>query len=155
MVDSRVDPGTVITLGRFSPGKPYEPMWKSMRVTPGSKLKFTLYDLGPGIRIHERTSFATGQSDVPDIYKWLRSQPRIGGLNNWGYGSLDLDKPTLKGWGEVTMNVLADDAWKAAINSEYGKCMTYVAQMKKTAPSQYSDADCASLTPATFSQTYT
>jgi hypothetical protein len=155
LVDSTAKPKTAITLGKFSPGNPYEPLWKSMRVTPGSKLQFTLLDAGPGFRLASRTSFATAQSDVPDIYGWMRNRPRISGPNNWGYGSLDLNKPLLNERGEIQLLVLSDEEWKAAINSEYGKCIAYVTKMKATDPSRYSFEDCASLTPATFSQTYT
>jgi hypothetical protein len=116
---------------------------------------FTLQDMGPGIRINLRKSFAIGRLDVPDIETWLRGQPRIAGLNNWGYGSLALDTPLLKGYGQLNMRVLTDDEWNAEIKSEYTKCMTYVAQMKATAPSQYLDADCASLTAEIFGKTYT
>jgi hypothetical protein len=116
---------------------------------------FTLHDVSPGVRLNLRKSFAIGRSDVPDIDKWLRSQPSIAGLNNWGYGSLDLNRILGQGYGRLSMTVLSDDAWNAAIKTEYTNCMAYVAQMKKTAPSQYSDADCASITAATFSQVYT
>ena len=150
----RADTGVTIPLGEYQPGT-YVSQWKSMRVDPGVKIIFTLQDMGPGIRINLRKSFAVGRSDVPDIETWMHGQARLAGLNNWGYGSLDLNKPPLKGYGQLNMKVLTDDAWNTEIKSEYNNCMTYVAKMKATDPSKYSDADCASLTSDIFGKTYT
>ena len=153
----RAGESSIVPLGKYNAGT-YVPEWKSMRVDPGVRIMFTLLDMGPfsyaPIR-DARKSFATGRSDVPDIETWLRGQARISGPNNWGYGSINLNKPLTRGNGTLNIKALTDDEWNAEITSEYYKCMTYVAQMKATNPSKYSDADCASLTSDTFGKTYT